>query len=79
MQINDLVQNKNNINIFEDFTNFELEMAKIPDKYTVNADLLDARKSARAARTARRRDGSSAYGSARFLTLPRHDRDTSET
>lgn len=42
MQINDLVQNKNNINIFEDFTNFELEMAKIPDKYTVNADLLDA-------------------------------------
>lgn len=41
MQINDLVQNKNNIKIFEDFTNFELEMAKIPDKYKVDADLTD--------------------------------------
>jgi len=41
MQINDLIQKKNNINVFEDFTNFELEMAKIPDGHTEDGDLTD--------------------------------------
>jgi hypothetical protein len=41
MQINDLIQKKNNINVFEDFTNFELEMAKIPDGHEEEGDLTD--------------------------------------
>ena len=42
MQINDLVQNKNNIKIFEDFTNYDLEMAKIPNGFTTDGDLSDS-------------------------------------